>query len=345
MIKILVELLEFLRSCAPLLFSLGALSLFFILLSKSIKKHATIYYIVFALPFILYLITFFGGLMGFKMPNLITVPVLGEILRDYIHVAALGHPVLIIIMYAGALNPKNPTVKKLLSIRKEISIISGFPILMHSLVRVMNNLPGAFKFFTNKTGYLENTPVVSELGAGISSFSLILGIALLVIFIPLWVTSFDSVHRRMGGVKWKKLQKWAYVLYALMFIHAIGIQAGGMLNPRGGAPRPAVETVAAAANAQARDVVQGSDTAQARQTEGARPERQVGQQTGQQPAMGQARGPAGRAPSKGISDIVVSQQTKQYIHIISLLLIYGSYLYLRLRKTKKDAQRKAKDCH
>ena len=331
MVKILVELLEFLRSCAPFLFSLGALSLFFILLSKSIKKHATIYYIVFAVPFILYLITFFGGLMGLKMPNLIIVPVLGEILRDYIHVAALGHPILIIIMYIGALNSKNPTVKKLLSIRKEISIISGFPILMHSLVRVMNNLPGAIKFFTDKAGYLENTKVVSELGAGISSFSLVLGIVLLIIFVPLWVTSFDAVHRRMGGVKWKKLQKWAYVLYALMFIHAIGIQAGGMLNPRGGAPRPAVETVAPTANTQA------GDAAQAKPTESARAERQVGQpETIQQPATGQSRGPAGRAPSKGISDIKVSQQAKQYIHIISLLLIYGSYLYLRLRKARKD---------
>ena len=336
MVKLLVELLEFLRSCAPLLFSLGALFLFFILLSKSIKKHATVYYVVFSLPFVLYLITFFGGMIGFKMPNLIVVPVLGEILRDYIHVAALGHPLLVIIMYIGALDPKIPAVKKLLSIRKEISIISGFPILMHSLVRVMNNLPGAIKFFANRTEYLENTPVASELGAGISSFSFILGIVLLIIFIPLWVTSFDSVRKRMGGVRWKKLQRWSYVLYALLFVHAIMIQAGGMLNPRGGAPRPAVEVVAPTANAQS------NDAANARPTEGARPERQVGQQAGQRSATGQARGPAGRAPSKGISDINVSPQTRQYIHLISLFLIYGSYLYLRLRKAKKDAQRKVK---
>ena len=239
-------------------------------------------------------------------------------------------------MYAGALDPKIPAVRKLLSIRKEISIISGFTILTHSLVRVVNNLPGAIKFFTNKAEYLENMPVVSELGAGISSFSFILGIALLIIFVPLWVTSFDAVHRRMGGVKWKKLQKWAYVLYALMFVHALMIQTGGMLNPRGGAPRAAVETAAPAANAQS------NDAANARPAEGTRPERQVEQQTGQRPTAGQTRGPAGRAPSKGISDINVSQQTKQYLHIISLLLIYGSYLYLRLRKSKKDVQRKAK---
>ena len=270
MVKILIELLEFFRSCAPLLFSLGVMILFFSLLSKSIKRHAKIYYIIFALPFILYLIHFFGKLMGFEMFNLIGIPIVGEIIRDYIHVAAFAHPILIIIMYTGALDHKNPTVKKLLSIRKEISIISGFPILMHSLVRVMNNLPNAIKFFTDNTGYLESTKVVSELGAGISSFSFVLGIALLIIFVPLWVTSFDSVRKRMGVVKWKKLQKWAYVLYALLFIHAMGIQIGGMLNPRAGV---------------------------------------------------------------SFSDIDPGRQIRQYIHIISLLLIYGSYLYLRLRKS------------
>ena len=334
MIKILVELLELIRSCAPLLFSLGVLTLFFILLSKSIKKHATIYYIAFSIPFLLYLIPFISGLMGIKMPNLLIIPVLGEILRDYIHVGSFGHPILVIIMYVGALNQKNPTVRKLLSIRKEISIISGFPILTHSIVRVVNNLPDSLKFFTNKTEYLENTPVVSELGAGISSFSFVLGILLLILFIPLWVTSFDSVRRRMGGVKWKKLQRWSYLLYALLFVHAIGIQVGGMLNPRGGAPRPTVEVVAATANAQSSDVAPAIPTEGARRPEG---------QARQQPTTRQLSTPAasGRAPSKGISDIVVSRQTTQNIHIASLFLIYGSYLYLRLRKAKKDRQRKS----
>ena len=319
MVKIFVELLEFIRSCAPLLFSLGALTLFFTLLSKSIKKHATIYYIAFSIPFLLYLIPFLGGLLGCKMPNLIVIPVLGEILRDYIHMGSFGHPILVIIMYIGALDAKIPAVKRLLSIRKEISIISGFPILTHSLVRLVNNLPGSLKFFTNKAEYLESTRVVSELGAGISSFSFVLGVALVVIFIPLWVTSFDWVHKRMGGARWKKWQRWSYVLYVLLFVHAMGIQLGGMLNPRGGAPRPpAIETTVPAALAQSRENLRPV-------TEGREGEnRQV-----RPPAAG------GRAPSKGISDINVSRQAKQYIHIVSLVLIYGSYLYLRLRKAKK----------
>ncbi|MDR1652135.1 MAG: hypothetical protein LBS01_00515 [Prevotellaceae bacterium] len=41
--------------------------------------------------------------------------------------------------------------------------------------------------------------------------------------------------------------------------------------------------------------------------------------------------------SAGFDDIKVSPQAKQYVHITSLLLIFGSYLYLRLKKAGKDS--------
>jgi hypothetical protein len=46
----------------------------------------------------------------------------------------------------------------------------------------------------------------------------------------------------------------------------------------------------------------------------------------------------GRQPSPGFADITVSPRTKQYVHIASLFLIFGSYLYLRLRKAKLKKQ-------
>ena len=344
MIKILFELLEFLRSCAPLLFCLGVITLFFVLLAKSIKKHAVIYYTVFSIPFLLYLITFFGGLMDLKTPSFITIPVLGEIIRDYIHVGALAHPMLIIIMYVGALDAKIPFVKKLLSIRKEISIISGFPILTHSLVRVMGNFPNSLKYFTNNAEYMETARFTNELGLGISNFSFVIGIFLVILFVPLWVTSFDWVRKHMSGATWKKLQKWSYVLYALLFVHAIGIQVGGMLNPRFPVQRPTVEATAPATQtaAEGRPEKRGESQQAAAVQMSERP-------VVQQAAQGQvSQQPTNRrAPSKGISDINVSRQARQHIHISSLLLIYGSYLFFRLRKAKKTKQRKlktAKEC-
>jgi hypothetical protein len=81
-----------------------------------------------------------------------------------------------------------------------------------------------------------------------------------------------------------------------MFLHAAGIQAGGMLNPRGGGSgsgnaRPATEQVVQAA-------------------------------------------PVGRAMPKGFADFKIPVRTRGWIHLSELLLIYGSYLCLRLRKAK-----------
>ncbi|MDR1161024.1 MAG: ferric reductase-like transmembrane domain-containing protein, partial [Tannerellaceae bacterium] len=308
MVKTIIDLLEFLRSCAPLLTSLAVLTGLCILLSRSIKKHATVYYLLLAIPFALVALPFTCRMFGIETVSLAGIPILGEIIRDYIHMGTFGHPLLIIIMYMGALDPKIPGVKKLLSIRKELSIISGFPVLAHSLIRVTGSIPNSFTFFANRADYMAHTKVASEWGAGISSASFLLGIIMLLIFIPLWVTSFDWVRKRMSKVKWRKLQKWAYVLYATLFIHAMGIQAGGLLNPRGGgAPRQAtVETTVAAKPDMNR---QNAQTAR--------------------PATG------GRVPTKGFSDIKVSAPAKGYIHIISLILVFGSYLYLRLRKAKK----------
>lgn len=307
MIKLFLDCLQFLHTVAPLLTSLAIFTLLAAVLSKSIKRYATVYYIVLAIPLVLVAVPFIGRLSGFDMYNFGSIPFLGAILRDYIHMGTWGFPLLIIIMYTGALNPKNPLAKRLLSIRKELSILSGFPVLTHSLVRVVNNFPNALRFFTDNEGYMVSTKVSNEWGAGLTNFSFVLGILLLVLFIPLWVASFQSVHVRMGNKRWKKLQKWAYVFYALLFIHSLGIQCGYLLNPRERdvPQKPAVEATAAAPNR--RDA----------RNEAARPAENR------------------RMQSITFSDIKVDRKTKQYIHIASLTFIFGSYLYLRIRKSKK----------
>jgi len=332
-----MDLLVFLRTVAPLLTSLLIFALFFIVFAKSVKKHSKIYYTVFSIPFFLYLIPTVIGWCGVEMTfSFVRVPVIGEIVRDYIHMGSLGHPLLIIIMYMGALNVRNPHVKKLMSIRKEISIISGFPVLTHSIVRVINNFMPSLKYFTDHAEYMDNPRVTSVLGAGISSFSLVLGIVLLVLFIPLWVTSFDSVRKRMNAVKWKQLQRWSYALYAMMFIHAIGIQAGGMISRNAAmANQPQRTEVVAEApqNAQRERPAAASTEARQGGNQGA---------AGAPTATAQQAPPrGGRAPSVGIADIKVSPNTRQCISIASLILIYGSYLFLRVRKARNKANKKA----
>jgi DMSO/TMAO reductase YedYZ heme-binding membrane subunit len=417
MIKLFIDFIQFLNTLAPLLMALGVLTLATILLSKSIKRHATIYYIVFAIPFLLVAVPLIGRWCGIEMPGFNRIPFLGGILRDYIHAGTLGVPLLIIVMYMGALSPKNPYVKKLLNIRKELSILSGFPILTHSLIRVTNNFPRALNFFFDSEAQARAT---NTLGAGISNFSFVLGVVMLALFIPLWVTSFDSVHRRMGNIRWKKLQRWSYVLYAMLFIHAMGIQVGGMLNPRGGgrrAPSPAVETTAITSAATRnlfaenlgmqqraergerggrgnrnaalpadsskrsgmargerrgehgnRNAAQPADSSKRSGTvrgerRGERGNRNAAQPSGNDSqelhehaergrhgnnnAVQQSAGNrteaatpserGGHQQSAGFADIKVGSKTKRYVHIASLLLVFGSYLYLRTAKAKRDA--------
>ena len=325
MIKVVFDFLQFLLSCAPLLTSLAIFTLLSIWLAKSIKKNSKIYYLILAIPFFLVVIPTIFRWCGLPLPvNFVSMPVLGHILRDYIHMGTLGHPLLIIIMYMGALDPKTRFVKKLMSIRKELSIIVGFPVLTHTLIRTANNFMPALNFFTDNEKYMANTLAVSELGAGISNFSLVLGIVMLVLFLPLWITSFDSVRKRMDAVKWKNLQKWSYVLYATLFIHAAGITIGGMMNPRErSVPQPAIEVSA--------------------QTAIERPQsEQVARPTDNRGQNVQAGGGRGRVMPKSFTDFQVARETRQYIHLISLVLIYGSYLYLRLRKAKKSRERMQK---
>ena len=229
MVKLLFDLLEFLRACAPLLMSLVVLTLLCILLSKSIRKYSTVYYTVLGIPFVLIAIPVIARLFGVDMAGFSRVPFLGEIIRDYIHMATFGHPLLIIIMYMGALDMKTPGVKRLMSIRKELSIISGFAVLSHSLIRVLNNLPASLTYFADRDAYMAGRTVTSELGAGITNFSFVWGILLLVLFIPLWVTSFD--RSQSYGNKNGRKSEVAYVLYA----HCLSCcrnSVGFMMNPR-----------------------------------------------------------------------------------------------------------------
>ncbi|MDR2650758.1 MAG: ferric reductase-like transmembrane domain-containing protein [Prevotellaceae bacterium] len=350
MIKLLIDFIQFLNTLAPLFMSLAVLTLLAVLLSKSIKRHATVYYIVLAIPFAMVAIPFIGRWFGIEIFNFNRIPFLGGILRDYIHMGTLGFPLLIIIMYIGALNPKNSIVKKLLGIRKELSIMSGFPILTHSLIRVTNNFPNALKFFTDNEGYMENARMTNALGAGITSFSFVLGVLMLALFILLWITSFDSVHKRMGNVKWKKLQRWSYVLYAMLFIHAMGIQTGAMLNQREReTPKPTVEISAATTtethnrnNRENQELQRHGDRNERSDKNAVQPIDSANQVNNQNRADRDSRTEAvrptaergGHQQSQGFADITVSPQAKRYMHIASLLLIFGSYLYFRLRKAR-----------
>jgi DMSO/TMAO reductase YedYZ heme-binding membrane subunit len=234
-ISYIVEGLRYVIDYAELLSSLVIWAVVFVLLSKSIKRHAKYYYWFFGIIASLSLLQAINWLFQITGYNLYQTPVLGKILVSNIHFVEFGFPLLVIIMYVGALNPKVPWVKKLLNIRKELSILSGFPVLTHSLIRITSNFTDALRFFSDKAAYMsQNKWAANETGLSITNAGYLLGIILFVLFLILWITSFDSVHKKLGGRKWKQIQKWAYLLYALLFIHSVLLHTGWIINPLGG---------------------------------------------------------------------------------------------------------------
>lgn len=353
MIQLIMGFLSFLQSALPLLFSVAFLAVFFILLSKSIKKYYYIYYTLSAIPFVLMILPFLLSLCGIQTEwGFNQIPVLGNLMRDYMHMAGLGHPILIIIMYVGALDAKNAYVKRLMSIRKEISIISGFPVLTHGIIRAFRSWPKSLEYFTNHEEFMSSPRITSALGAGITNTVLFLGIIMLLLFFILWITSFDSVHRKLGGLRWKKVQKWSYVLYALLFVHAIGLQLGRMISSSS-ENKPLVEQV------QVAEVKANHEQAQTKrperaerlenETEPKHEHNQVraqGNSEGQQVQPQEVKAEQERVQIKGkpkawsFEDIEIERETKSWISIFSLLLIYGSYLVLRVRKHQKKMNKK-----
>lgn len=227
MVKLLFQLLAFLQENCQLPVNVIVLTFIFLLLAKSIKKHPGIYYFVFAIPAILFVLRQILSPMGVTLFDFPRGSVPGDILREYIHVSGFAYPLLVIVMYMGALPVRHRLVKRLMSIRKELSIISGFPILMHTWVR-LRLVPGSFDYF-----FGDGEAVRSGVGAAFTNAAYLLGILMATLFLVLWATSFDALRKRLGTLRWKKIQRWSYVLYAMLFVHSICLNVGRLTSGGG----------------------------------------------------------------------------------------------------------------
>lgn len=108
----------------------------------------------------------------------------------------VGFAFFYVVMITGALNPKWKLTKKLRSVRAPYSIL-GFVLLMsHPLNYVAEVLSKQ-----REIPYF--------------------GIAAFVVMIPLFITSYMMVRKRMKPQTWVKLQKWAYLSYALILVHLV----------------------------------------------------------------------------------------------------------------------------
>lgn len=109
----------------------------------------------------------------------------------------LGLSLLYIVMITGALKDKTKLKIKLASVRKEYSILGFIFISTHGL-----------RYYLV---YFGSSPALERLA----------GVVAYLIMAPLFITSFMRIRRKMNRKSWVILQRFAYVVYVLIFIHLL----------------------------------------------------------------------------------------------------------------------------
>lgn len=113
----------------------------------------------------------------------------------------LATALFVVVMYMGVFKDNDMVKHRLLPIRATLSIVASMLILGH-----------VAKYL------IAYGPRFLALDALVQC-GLVLGIACLALMIPLAVTSFNTVKRRMAPARWVSLQKAAYVFYGLVYVH------------------------------------------------------------------------------------------------------------------------------
>lgn len=119
-----------------------------------------------------------------------------------------------------------PVLPKSFSGRKTIYLFRGEMAICASLITLAHNLAFGGKYFGALflgQGHIS----LMELHAAIVSCLMIL------LLIPLTITSFQAVRRKMQAKTWKRLQNWSYLFYLLLYLHIFFIYQGALIRGKG----------------------------------------------------------------------------------------------------------------
>lgn len=118
-----------------------------------------------------------------------------------------------IVMFTGAFPNGSASIKKLMPIRGQLSILASILTLGHNAAygRVY-----FLRLFTDPA----SLPTGQLLAA-------ICSVLMLLIMLPLFITSFMAVRRKMQPKRWKALQRLAYGFYGLLCCHILLLTVPG----------------------------------------------------------------------------------------------------------------------
>lgn len=191
-----------------LIISLILAAAFILLCGKALKAHPAPFYLAAAVLSALVIELYWVAPAFLSLQLRTRLPIL---------LGAIGTACFIFVMYAGALPNGHPLMKKIMPIRGELSIFACLLTLGHNLSYGKNYLT---------PGYLFSAPVSpTKVAAWVSVVSILL-------MLVLTVTSVKAVRKRFQPKKWKALQRWAYLFYALVYIHVLLLSIPNMLKGR-----------------------------------------------------------------------------------------------------------------
>ncbi|GHU61730.1 hypothetical protein FACS189418_1870 [Clostridia bacterium] len=112
------------------------------------------------------------------------------------------------VMIAPVLSKQWTLRKKIYGLRANLAIIASFLIFSHNLFQSRRVDLVAFSFGT------------------IDSFVYLSSLWMVILLIPLTVTSFASIRKKIAVKQWKKIQKLSYLFYTLFYIHIVLVSWG-----------------------------------------------------------------------------------------------------------------------
>lgn len=182
-----------------LIVGIVVITLFYILLADVIKKYPIPFYLltyVLIVPVVWY----------YETKVYKTMPMwFNTYFMDIFQRGIFSTITFMIVMFLGVVTTHNFITKKLFKIRGELSIIGCFAALCHNIAFGIRYF---VEFFTNSSAMNIQTKIAT-----------VISLILIALMLPLMITSFKCVRKKMKASTWKNIQKMAYPFFYLIYAH------------------------------------------------------------------------------------------------------------------------------
>lgn len=164
------------------------------LLEKPIKKHSGAFY------FAAVIMALSGCLAQIKMQP----GILRTILTDYVSSGTLPAALFILVMGASSFPKDSRIFRCMMSLRGEMAILASVFCLTHvaNCGQAMRKIAGS--------GLADPGMIRIMMGSAL---------LLMVLLIPLTITSIKRIQRKMNAKRWKNIQKFSYLFYGVLYLH------------------------------------------------------------------------------------------------------------------------------